>query len=160
MIGEQPGDEEDRQGRPFAGPAGRVLDRALEQAGIERSDVYVTNAVKHFKFEERGPRRIHKKPNGAEIRACEPWLEAEIRLIRPNVIVCLGATAAHAVFGNKFRLTEERGKLHQHPWARFALATIHPSALLRIPDRETRHEETRRFALDLTAVRKLMEDRS
>lgn len=160
MIGEEPGDEEDKQGKPFVGPAGRVLDRALAEAGIDRSEIYVTNAVKHFKFEERGKRRIHKKPTNAEVRACRPWLEAEVGAIHPRVIVCLGATAALSVFGNKFRLMEERGKARQHEWAPFAMATIHPSAILRMPEPEQRHEELRRLTADLVAARKLLEGAS
>ena len=117
FIGEQPGDEEDRQGRPFVGPAGRLFDRALREAGIDRLAVYLTNAVKHFKFEERGKRRIHKKPNGTEIKACRPWLQAEIELIQPSIIVCLGATAAQSVFGPAWRVTKERGRFVEHPWA-------------------------------------------
>jgi DNA polymerase len=153
LVGEQPGDEEDRQGHPFVGPAGKLLNKALEDAGIDRSDVYVTNAVKHFKFEERGKRRLHKKPRMSEIKACKPWLEAEMSLLRPEVIVCLGATAAQALLGPKFRLTKERGKCIEHPWAPCVTATIHPSAVLRAPDTEQRHEEYRKFVADLTRVR-------
>jgi DNA polymerase len=156
FIGEQPGDEEDRTGRPFVGPAGRLLDRALQDAGIDRSAVYVTNAVKHFKFEERGKRRIHKKPNASEIRACRPWLEAEIELIRPEIIVCLGATAAQTVFGSDYRLTRERGNFMQHRWAAHATSTIHPSAILRAPDAEQRALEYARFVDDLKKVRALI----
>jgi DNA polymerase len=156
FIGEQPGDEEDRTGKPFVGPAGRLLDRALQDAGIDRSAVYVTNAVKHFKFEERGKRRIHKKPSASEIRACRPWLEAEIELIRPEIIVCLGATAAQTVFGSDYRLTRERGNFIQHPWAAHATSTIHPSAILRAPDAEQRAEEYARFVDDLKKVRALI----
>jgi len=133
FIGKQPGDEEDRQGRPFVGPAGRLLDRAFEDAGIDRGAVYVTNAVKHFKFEERGKRRIHKKPNGTELKACRPWLEAEVAAIRPKILVCLGATAAQAVFGPGWRVTEERGRFVEHPWAPHATSTVHPSSILRAP---------------------------
>jgi len=153
MIGEQPGDEEDRRGRPFIGPAGRILDRGLEEAGIDRAMVYVTNAVKHFKFEERGKRRLHKKPRASEIHACEPWLEAEIRLVKPQIIVCLGATAAQAIFGNKYRLTQQRGEFLAHAWAPLATSTIHPSAILRAPDEDQRHEEYQRFLLDLQKVK-------
>ncbi len=153
LIGEQPGDEEDRTGRPFVGPAGRLLDRALEEADIDRTAVYVTNAVKHFKFEERGKRRLHKKPSGPEIRACRPWLEAEIMLIEPEVIVCLGATAAQTVFGPQYRVTQERGKFVAHPWAPQATSTVHPSAILRAPDEEQRHLEFERFVADLKKVR-------
>ena len=153
LVGEQPGDEEDRQGRPFVGPAGKLLDKALEEAGIERADVYVTNAVKHFKFEERGKRRIHKKPRVSEIKACNPWLKAEISLVKPEVIVCLGATATLALLGPKYRLTQERGKFVEHPWGPHVTATIHPSAVLRAPDAEQRHEEYRNFVDDLKGVR-------
>ena len=153
MIGEQPGDEEDRKGHPFVGPAGKMLDRALEEAEIDRTDVYVTNAVKHFKFEERGKRRLHKKPRASEIHACEPWLEAEIAVVKPSIIVCLGATAAQAIFGNKYRLTKERGVLVPHAWAPFATSTIHPSAILRAPDEEQRHAEYAHFVQDLGKVK-------
>ncbi len=153
LIGEQPGEEEDRKGHPFVGPAGRLLDRALEEADIDRTTVYVTNAVKHFKFEERGKRRLHKKPSGPEIRACRPWLEAEILLIRPQVIVCLGATAAQTVFGAQYRVTQERGQFVAHPWAPQATSTVHPSAILRAPDEEQRHLEFERFVADLKKVR-------
>lgn len=152
LIGEQPGDEEDRQGRPFVGPSGKLLDRALKEAGIDRSVVYVTNAVKHFKFEERGKRRIHKKPTVAESRACQPWLEAELAAIQPQIIVCLGATASHAIFGSSYRLTQERGKFVKHPWAPKATSTIHPSAILRAPG-EQRHLEHERFVEDLKKVK-------
>jgi DNA polymerase len=117
FIGEQPGDEEDRRGKPFVGPAGKMFDRALEEAGIDRATVYVTNAVKHFKFEERGKRRLHQKPRTSEIRACQPWLEAELAAIQPKILVCLGASAAQSVFGNEYRLTKERGIFVAHPWA-------------------------------------------
>jgi DNA polymerase len=153
FIGEQPGDEEDRRGRPFVGPAGRLLDRALADAGIDRSKVYVTNAVKHFKFEERGKRRIHQKPSVAESKACRAWLEAELSLIQPEIIVCLGATAAQSVFGNDYRLTKERGQFVNHPWAPRATSTVHPSAILRAPDEEQRHLEYQRFVEDLKKVR-------
>ncbi len=156
MIGEQPGDEEDRKGHPFVGPAGRLLDRALEEADIDRTAIYITNAVKHFKFEERGKRRLHKKPGGPEIRACRPWLEAEILLIRPAVIVCLGAVAAQTVFGPQHRVTQERGKFVAHPWAPHATSTIHPSAILRAPDEEQRHLEFERFVEDLKKVREVI----
>jgi DNA polymerase len=151
FIGEQPGNEEDRTGRPFVGPAGQLLDRALEEAGIDRSTVYVTNAVKHFKFEERGKRRIHKKPNAAESKACRPWLEAELAIIRPSILVCLGATAAQSVFGASYRVTKERGLFVKHAWAPQATSTIHPSAVLRAPD-DQRHSEYLRFVEDLKKV--------
>lgn len=152
LIGEQPGDEEDRRGHPFVGPSGKLLDRALADAGIERSAVYVTNAVKHFKFEERGKRRLHKKPTGLEIRACRPWLEAEINLIQPQIIVCLGATAAQSIFGNTYRLTKERGEFVRNSWAPHVTSTVHPSAVLRAPDEEQRHAEYARFVADLKKV--------
>src|SRR5438132_8443778 len=133
FVGEQPGDQEDRQGAPFVGPAGAMLDKALEDAGIPRSDVYVTNAVKHFKWEPRGKRRIHKKPRASEIKACRPWLEAELRAIHPEVIVLLGATAAQSVMGAQFKLMANRGKVIQGEMGR-VVATIHPSAVLRAPD--------------------------
>jgi uracil-DNA glycosylase family protein len=157
FVGEQPGDEEDRQGHPFVGPAGRLLDRALHEAGIDRSEVYVTNAVKHFKFEERGKRRIHKKPGAQEINACRPWLETEISLIRPKVIVCLGATAAQSILGKEHRLTKERGRFVKHPWAPFVTSTIHPSAVLRAPDEEQRHDEYRKLVEDLRKVKEALE---
>jgi uracil-DNA glycosylase len=139
LVGEQPGDQEDRQGHPFVGPSGKLLDAALDQAGIDRSQVYVTNSVKHFKFVviERG-RRLHKKPNAAEVRACHPWLEEEIRLLKPRVIVALGATAAQALLGKQFRVTEQRGKPVSSELAEAVIATVHPSAVLRArePDRE------------------------
>jgi uracil-DNA glycosylase family protein len=155
FIGEQPGDEEDRQGHPFVGPSGRLLDRALVKAGIDRSLVYVTNAVKHFKFEERGKRRLHKKPSGLEIRACQPWLEAEINLIQPRIIVCLGATAAQTIFGGTYRLTKERGQFVRNSWAPYVTSTVHPSAILRAPDEEQRHIEYDRFVADLKKVHKV-----
>ena len=156
LIGEQPGDEEDRMGHPFVGPSGRLLDRALEDAGIDRSAVYVTNAVKHFNFEERGKRRIHKKPSAAETAACRPWLEAEMALIRPKIIVCMGATAAQSVFGRDYRLTKERGQFVEHAWAPHATSTVHPSAILRAPDEEQRHLEYQKFIADLKKVQALM----
>lgn len=149
FIGEQPGNEEDLQGRPFAGPAGRILDRAFEDAGIVRTNVYVTNAVKHFKFEERGKRRIHKKPAASEVQACKPWLDAEIASVRPKLLVCLGATAAQSRLGRDFRLTRERGKVIVRPGSPPVLATIHPSAILRIPEAAGRREEYSRFVADL-----------
>jgi uracil-DNA glycosylase family protein len=153
FIGEQPGDEEDRKGRPFVGPAGRLFDRALEEAEIDRATTYVTNAVKHFKFEERGKRRLHQKPRLSEVQACQPWLEAEMAVIKPRIAVALGATAAHALFGNKYRLTKERGIFVAHRWAEWATSTIHPSAILRAPDGEQRHAEFKRFVDDLKKVR-------
>src|SRR6059036_2225876 len=154
LVGEQPGDYEDLAGKPFVGPAGKIMDRALEEAGIERSQVYVTNAVKHFKWEPRGKRRIHKKPNSREIAACRPWLEAELRLVKPTLLVCLGATAAQAIFGPSFRVTRERGKVLSSKLAPRVLATVHPSSLLRQPDEESRQREYKRFVLDLRAALK------
>jgi len=152
LVGEQPGDYEDVAGKPFVGPAGKIMDRALEEAGIDRSKVYVTNAVKHFKWEPRGKRRIHKKPNSREIAACRPWLEAELRLVKPKLLVCLGATAAQAVFGPSFRVTRERGKVLSSKLAPRVLATVHPSSLLRQPDEESREREYKRFVADLHAA--------
>jgi uracil-DNA glycosylase len=155
LIGEQPGDEEDRQGHPFVGPSGKLLDRALADAGIDRALVYVTNAVKHFKFEERGKRRLHKKPSGGEIRACQPWLEAEINLIQPRIIVCLGATAAQSIFGSTYRVTKERGQFVRNSWAPHVTSTVHPSVILRAPDEEQRHIEYARFVADLKKVHRV-----
>jgi len=152
LIGEQPGDAEDLSGHPFVGPAGKLLDRALEEAGIDRSAVYVTNVVKHFKWEPRGKRRIHKKPNAREISACRPWLEIEIQLVKPFAIVCLGATAAQALLGRQFKVTARRGQAIPSPLARLVIATVHPSSLLRAPDDETRRRETKRFIGDLRKV--------
>jgi len=149
LVGEQPGDYEDVAGKPFVGPAGKIMDQALEEAGIDRSHVYVTNAVKHFKWEPRGKRRIHKKPNSREIAACRPWLEVELRLVKPKLLVCLGATAAQAIFGPSFRVTRERGKVLSSKFAPKVLATVHPSSLLRQPDEESRQREYKRFVLDL-----------
>lgn len=139
LIGETPGDQEDLQGRPFVGPAGRLIDEALQQAGLDRKKVYITNAVKHFKYIMRGKRRLHKKPSSREISACQPWLVAEIEAIRPKVIVCLGATAAQSLLGRQFRLTQELGKFHSTEWAPWTIATYHPAAILRAPDKESRH---------------------
>ena len=154
LVGEQPGDYEDVAGKPFVGPAGKIMDRALEEAGIDRKQVYVTNAVKHFKWEPRGKRRIHQKPNSREIAACRPWLEAELRLVKPKLLVCLGATAAQAVFGPSFRVTRERGKVLSSKLAPRALATVHPSSLLRQPDEESRKREYEKFVVDLRAARR------
>jgi uracil-DNA glycosylase family protein len=156
MIGEQPGNDEDLQGRPFVGPAGKLLDRAMEEAGILRSQVYVTNAVKHFKFEERGKRRIHKKPSNSEVNACRPWLEAELAAIKPKIVICLGATAALAMMGPAFRLTKERGRSFEHPSGATVTATVHPSAILRAPDAAQRHTQFRDFVADLRYVRELL----
>jgi DNA polymerase len=156
LIGEQPGNEEDLQGHPFVGPAGGILDRALADASLDRSGAYVTNVVKHFRFEERGKRRLHKKPSMAEIRACQPWFEAEMEVLKPKVIVCLGATAAQALLGNKFRLMQERGVPIKHQRAEYVLATIHPSAILRTPDASARREAYSRFVKDLKIVHSLL----
>src|SRR5881397_3001861 len=143
LVGEQPGDYEDVAGKPFVGPSGKIMDRALEEAGIDRSQVYVTNAVKHFKWEPRGKRRIHKKPNSREIAACRPWLEAELRIVRPRLVVCLGATAAQTIFGPTFRVTRDRGKVLTSDLVPNCqvVATVHPSSLLRQPDEESRERE-------------------
>jgi DNA polymerase len=156
FVGEQPGDAEDLAGLPFVGPAGRLLDRALEEAGIDRSSVYVTNVVKHFKWEPRGKRRIHKKPNASEIAACHPWLEAELELIKPRVLVCLGATAAQALIGRQFKVSTARGVPVESSLAPIVIATVHPSSLLRAPDEETRRRETARFVEDLRTVGRLL----
>ncbi len=152
FVGEQPGNEEDLAGKPFVGPAGRLLDEALAHAGIERSEVYVTNAVKHFSWEERGKRRIHKKPTAKQIRACRPWLDAELAIIQPKVLVCLGATAAQALLGRGFKVTEQRGRLIPSTLAPLVMATVHPSSVLRAPDAENRREERRRFFEDMEKV--------
>src|SRR5947209_2677704 len=152
MVGEQPGDKEDLAGRPFVGPAGAVLDKALAAAGIDRKDVYVTNIVKHFKWEPRGKRRIHKKPNAAQITACRPWLDAEIGVVQPEVVILLGATAAQGILGRDFRVTQHRGEWIESPIAPYVMATVHPSSILRAPDDETRHEEMRKFIDDLKKV--------
>ena len=152
FIGETAGDYEDREGRPFVGPAGKLFDRLLLEAGIERKEVYVSNVVKHFKWEPRGKRRIHKTPNAHEIAACKPWLEAEIAVVRPKVIVCLGATAAKVIFGKDFKVSQQRGELVASPYAPFALATVHPSSILRGEDDQARHEAERRFVEDLKKI--------
>ena len=151
LIGEQPGDREDLQGKPFVGPAGQLLDKCLASAGIDRSTVYVTNSVKHFKWEPRGKIRLHQKPNSLEIAACRPWLEAELAAIRPQVIVCLGATAAQGLLGSQFRLTKHRGEVFPTAFGPVT-ATIHPSAILRMPDPSTREEETASLVKDLVAA--------
>ncbi|HJR59782.1 MAG TPA: UdgX family uracil-DNA binding protein [Vicinamibacterales bacterium] len=160
MVGEQPGDAEDVAGRPFVGPAGRLLDRALEEAGIDRSRVYVTNVVKHFKWEPRGKRRIHAKPNAAEIGACRPWLETEIALIKPRVLVCLGATAAQALLGRAFKVTQQRGEFVASPLAPFVTGTVHPSSILRAPDEEARRREMQAFVSDLRKIAKTLASRT
>jgi len=153
LVGEQPGNDEDLQGHPFVGPAGRLLDRAMEDAGIRRSEVYLTNAVKHFKFEERGKRRLHKKPRVSETKACRPWLEAELEAIKPKIVVCLGATAAQTLLGPAFRLTRERGEFFAQPDGSFVTATVHPSAILRAPDEQQRRAQYREFVTDLRRIR-------
>ena len=151
LVGEQPGDQEDQQGRPFAGPAGRLLDQALEEAGIDRDLAYVTNAVKHFKWEPKGKRRIHAKPTWTELAACRPWLDAELEVLKPRVLVCLGATAAQALLGREFRVSRQRGELVDSPLAEHVLATVHPSSILRA-DEETREREYREFVRDLEKI--------
>ena len=157
FVGEQPGDKEDLAGKPFVGPAGKILDKALEAAGIDRRDVYVTNAVKHFKWEPRGKRRIHKKPNQLEIVACRPWLEAEIAVVKPKVIVCLGATAAQSLLGSGFKVTERRGEIIPHELAPYVTATVHPSSILRATDEDQRHEAMAHFIDDMQKVRAAMD---
>jgi len=159
LVGEQPGDKEDLLGKPFVGPAGKLLDKCLEAAGIERSQVYVTNAVKHFKWEPRGKRRIHKKPNTLEIAACRPWLDAEIAAVRPQAIVCLGATAAQALLGSQFKVSKQRGSFVSSPLAPLVMATVHPSSMLRAPDDETRHREIERFTDDLRVLAHALRER-
>jgi uracil-DNA glycosylase family protein len=158
FVGEQPGDAEDLAGHPFVGPAGKLLDRALEQAGIDRARVYVTNVVKHFKWEPRGKRRIHSKPNAKEIGACKPWLDTEIALVRPRVIVCLGATAAQALLGRGFRVTQQRGTFVESPLAPRVTATVHPSSILRAPDDDARRAEMAEFIKDLKKVARIIGD--
>jgi len=154
LVGEQPGDREDREGKPFVGPAGRVLDRALEDAGIDRADAYVTNVVKHFKWIPKGKRRIHQKPNREEITACRPWLEAELEVVKPKAMVCLGATAAQALLGSGFRVTQDRGKLVETRLAPIATGTVHPSSILRIDDEDERRVARDELADDLREVAK------
>jgi DNA polymerase len=156
FVGEQPGNEEDLSGKPFVGPAGRLLDDALAEAGIDRSQTYVTNVVKHFKWEPRGKRRIHKKPNAQEIAACRPWLQAEIDLVKPKVIVALGATAAQSLLGAQFRVTKQRGQFIESTLAPYVMATVHPSSILRAPDDETRRLEHRRFVDDLKKLARVI----
>ena len=152
LVGEQPGNDEDLAGHPFVGPAGKLLDKALEEAGIDRRQAYVTNVVKHFKWEPRGKRRIHAKPDVVEITACLPWLQAEIDVVKPRALVCLGATAAQALLGRQFRVTQQRGQFVPSPLAPLVTATVHPSSILRAPDEETRREERARFVADLKVV--------
>jgi uracil-DNA glycosylase family protein len=153
LVGEQPGDEEDIRGHPFVGPAGRLLDRAFEEAGIDRTTVYLTNAVKHFKWKPQGKRRLHEKPRASEIGACEPWLRAELDLVKPKVLVCLGATAAQKLFGKDFRITKMRGVWIISPFAQKSIATYHPSAILRAPDEETRARQYGELVSDLKMTR-------
>jgi uracil-DNA glycosylase family protein len=153
LVGEQPGDQEDLAGKPFVGPAGRLLDRALEEAGIDRKLAYVTNVVKHFKWQPRGKRRIHQKPNAAEIAACRPWLDAELELLDPKVLVCLGATAAQALLGRQFRVSKDRGVPVESPLAPVVMATVHPSSILRADDRE---RELAMFVEDLRRVAEVL----
>jgi len=156
FVGEQPGNEEDLAGQPFVGPAGRLLDKALAEAGIDRAQTYVTNVVKHFKWEPRGKRRIHAKPNSQEVRACRPWLDAEVAAVKPDVIVCLGATAAQSLLGSAFRVSQRRGEVVASPLAPKVIATVHPSSILRAPDDEARRVETRRFVDDLKTVARVL----
>jgi len=152
LVGEQPGDEEDRQGRPFVGPAGKLLNRALEAARVDRSELYVTNAVKHFKFSPRGKRRIHAKPSATEVSACRPWLQAEVAAVNPQLIVAMGSTAARSVMGREMRVMSDRGQFFSHEWAESVLVTVHPSALLRIPEHERREAEWKLFVRDLGMI--------
>ncbi len=156
FVGEQPGNEEDLTGQPFVGPAGRLFNDALAEAGIDRAQTYVTNVVKHFKWEPRGKRRIHKKPSSSEITACRPWLDAEIALVKPKVIVCLGATAAQALLGPRFLVSKQRGQFIESTLAPYIMATVHPSSILRAPNEETRHAEKRRFIDDLKKVARVI----
>ena len=156
FVGEQPGDQEDRQGEPFIGPAGALLDQALADAGISRGDVYLTNAVKHFKWEPRGKRRIHKKPRASEVKACRPWLEAELRAIRPAIVVCLGATAAQSVLGSTFKLMRQRGQVVSSALAPRVVATVHPSSVLRAPDPDGRRATYEMLVADLRVVARLL----
>jgi DNA polymerase len=159
FVGEQPGDQEDLAGKPFVGPSGHMLDEVMDEVGIDRKhDVYVTNAVKHFKFEPRGKRRIHSKPSAREIAACRPWLEAEIQVVKPSIIVTLGATASQSLLGRTFSVMKHRGEvISDQPWAPWMLATYHPSALLRMPDERARHEAKANFKHDLAIVAKQIE---
>ncbi|HZN94856.1 MAG TPA: UdgX family uracil-DNA binding protein, partial [Myxococcales bacterium] len=158
FVGEQPGDQEDKAGHPFVGPAGRMLDKALEEVGIDRARVYVTNAVKHFKWVASGKRRIHQKPNAREVAACRGWLEAEIAALKPRAIVCLGATAAQALLGRAFRVTQQRGEWVESPLAPRVMATIHPSAILRAPDHDSREREYQGLVKDLRKVKQALEE--
>jgi len=160
FVGEQPEDQEDLAGHPFVGPAGKIMDRALEEAGIDRKKVYVTNAVKHFKWEPQGKRRKHKKPSATEIAACRPWLEAEIQVVKPRVVVCLGVTAAQSVFGKAVRLNELRGRPLRTPLAAIVFVTVHPSAVLRHPDPLERTREYQRFVEDLRSIREQLRSKA
>ena len=160
FVGEQPGDSEDRDGRPFVGPAGKLFDRALAAAGLTRSDAYVTNAVKHFKFEQRGKARLHKRPKSGEIGACLPWLRAEIELVKPEILVLLGATAAQALFGAQFRITQQRGQPLASELARLVLATAHPSSILRAPDAAARESAFQELVRDLKLVAQALKKRA
>lgn len=157
FVGEQPGSDEDLAGKPFVGPAGRLLDKAMVEAGIDRGAVYVTNAVKHFKWEPKGKRRLHKKPNSREIAACRPWLEAELSALKPKVLVCLGATAAQACFGREFRVSRQRGRPVESPLAAKAMATVHPSSILRAPTPEDREAQMNAFVADLKVAAKMIQ---
>jgi DNA polymerase len=157
LVGEQPGDREDIEGAPFVGPAGRMLDKALIEADIERRSVYLTNVVKHFKWEPRGKRRIHKKPNMQQISACRPWLDAELKAVHPRAVVCLGATAAQALIGRGFKVSTQRGELVESRLAEIVTATVHPSSILRAPDDEARRIAYKEFVRDLTGVRTALE---
>jgi uracil-DNA glycosylase len=158
LVGEQPGDVEDREGHPFVGPAGRVLDQGLERAGIDRQSVYLTNVVKHFKWRPRGKRRIHQKPNAEEIAACRRWLDSELAAVQPTGLLCLGATAAQALLGRSFRVTQSRGVAVDSPLAPMVSATVHPSSILRAPDEAAREEAMEQFVADLEAVRRLLDE--
>src|SRR3954466_3913348 len=161
FIGEQPGDQEDLAGKPFVGPAGKLLDQVLEEVGIDRSDVYVTNAVKHFKWEPRGTRRIHSKPNSREKAACKPWLTAEFGVVAPKMVICLGATAAQDLFGSKFKITKERGKIMEDTGiAPMVMATVHPSSILRAPDHDAREKARKDFTQDLAKAAKYLKGAS
>jgi uracil-DNA glycosylase len=160
LIGEQPGDKEDLEGRPFVGPAGGILDKALTEAGIDRNEVYVTNVVKHFKFARKGKRRIHKKPGSEEILACRQWLDAEMKLVAPDAIVCLGATAAQSLLGRQFKVTKERGRFVSSPLAPLVIATVHPSSILRAPDSESREEAFNGMVADLRVLAREMKKRA
>jgi uracil-DNA glycosylase len=157
FVGEQPGDREDQEGHPFVGPAGRLLERAIAEAGLDRDRIYITNVVKHFKWEPRGKKRIHQKPNAGEIRACRPWLDAEIAVIRPRAVVCLGATAAQALLGKDFKVTKHRGEPRPSALAPIVMGTVHPSSILRAPDEEARRREMEAFVADLRRLRDALE---